>query len=199
MHHPWQRFRGVYCGSILVTTTHRGGSPLLPRWCQEGRGETFPKANFAHRAREPAADSPSPLNGERAGVRGEKIPLASDFSRFTESPEPFLARIGTMNLPARSSPSPPPREERAGEGRLSPRFMERRAVILGCALEPSLFRWNNDPVLERSKNVNCATAFLCCRSRSFFWVVPIFRPAWVLSKPGTAERSAARSVSRPTA
>src|SRR6266705_6213946 len=58
---------------------------------------SFNDPRIAHCGHEPTEGSPSPLNGERAGVRGEAVRLAS---RFMESEHlQNWTRVGTMNLP----------------------------------------------------------------------------------------------------
>ena len=70
----------------------------------------------AHWDHEP---TPSPLNGERARVRGEK---AKNFEfpkvRFMESKHLHMTctRIGAMNFHAKKSPHPQPLSHPMGEG-----------------------------------------------------------------------------------
>src|SRR6266404_6247313 len=81
-------FLGAYWDHETVLARSAGFSlseaPRSPKGGTTNRARFMgsPDANFsAHCGHEPLCASPSPLNGERAGVRGEKVPLACSLQR----------------------------------------------------------------------------------------------------------------------
>src|SRR6266404_7489898 len=111
-------------GCILIPPNMLRSSPSPPTEGGEGRGEegrrpwlpsprpsalwgeNSSKQDFAHSTHDRAADSPSPLNGERAGVRGEKVREASSLERrFMGSPDAIFSAHWDHE-PACASPSP---------------------------------------------------------------------------------------------
>src|SRR5262249_35168045 len=75
----------------LVIGTGKGGSAAFFR--NDTKGGFIPPT--APSGKTPAPSSPSPLNGERAGVRGEAVPSASSLqSLFGTSPDDTTALLG---------------------------------------------------------------------------------------------------------